>query len=699
MKETVSEGRLSKEALAEIQDEARQLVVRMELWGVADTAANARRVRRALWKDQWSDELVHGEDAFPFEGASDVRFRLVEQVVRLLVAEKLTALAQAQPGFGAAGREDALARFVASTWGKILGRDLALEWYSQMALVALYLEGDGRGAAGLWIGWDEREELRPALLTMEEVAAAWQELGRDPEALQIVASDPEQLAAVLKDLGLVRTGAAAAARSLAEGKPARVPRRQVVRSQPSVRALGLGMELFADPATPTGRSDAAREMHVVSWLTMGEIRARAAAEGWDERFVRACEALEGTGTQAAVFPEWDYDSDELDRVTRVEAAREAGKFQLVQSFFTALTPEGVEGRFEVLWSPGIDVAATDARLVDTPWGGWPVLLFSNRVAGSGALDGVGVAEEGAGLQMQGKLAIDTISNVSMMQLPPIVQKGTRAAGAGEPRPSPLDVIHIGAAEDIQWMRPPQVPQTTVQFLSELRLLRDEQFGLPNEKIPGLVTEILQGWRIKWWLLQAAEAVRRVLAVALAHMSPDELAQYPELAAGGSVLPVRLTLDPRSWSIERLEKVARIFRDILMPMDRQGSLDLPAAVRGFVLELLPEHAELLPEAPQEAQAKELADEQKALELIRAGIRPEVPEGGAMDYAGRAQMYRDMEAANPSVFADMAPDKQQLLRERIEALDFQAQQQQNAQIGRTGVREQVGALPAAEGGEEA
>ncbi len=699
MKRTISEGRLSKEDLADIEAGALALVTRMEQWGVADTAANARRVRRALWKDQWSDELVHGEEAFPFEGASDIRYRLVEQVVQFFVAEKLTALAQAQPTFGAAGREDALARFTAKTWANVLGRDLALEWFSQMGLAALYLEGDGRGAAGLWIGFEERTELRPAPLSMDEVAAAWAELGRDEEALRIVAADPEQLAPVLKGLGLVRTGAAEAARALASGRPARVPRPQVVLRRPSVRALGVGVELFVDPATPLGRPDEAREMHVASWLSLGEIRARAAAEGWDPAFVRACEALEDTGTQRAVFPEWDFDSDELDRVSRVEAAREAGKFQLVQSFFTALTPEGCEGRFEVLWSPGIEVAATPARLVDTPWGGWPVLLFSREIAGAGALDGTGVAEKGAGLQMQGKLAIDTVSNVSMMQLPPIVQKGSRQAGAGEPRFSPLEVIHIGAAEDIQWMRSPPVPQTTVQFLSELRLLRDEQFGLPNEKIAALVTEILQGWRVKWWLLQAAEAVRRVLAIALAHMSPDELAQFPELAAGGSVLPVCLKLDPRSWSIERLEKVAKIFRDILMPMDRQGSLDLPAAVRGFVLELLPEHAELLPEAPQEAQARELADEQKALSLIRAGIRPEVPEGGAMDYAGRAAMYEQMQQANPAVFSDMAPDKQQLLQERIEALRFQAQQQQNAQIGRTGVREQVGALPAAEGGEEA
>jgi len=66
---------------------------------------------------------------------------------------------------------------------------------------------------------------------------------------------------------------------------------------------------------------------------------------------------------------------------------------------------------------------------------------------------------------------------------------------------------------------------------------------------------------------------------------------------------------------------------------------------------------------------------------------------VDYAARSGMYESMLQANPAVFDDMAFDKRQLLGERIEALRFQAEQLNNARIGRTGVSEEIGAVDAA------
>ena len=57
-----------------------------------------------------------------------------------------------------------------------------------------------------------------------------------------------------------------------------------------------------------------------------------------------------------------------------------------------------------------------------------------------------------------------------------------------------------------------------------------------------------------------------------------------------------------------------------------------------------------------------------------------------------MYQEMQQANPAVFADMPPDKYQLLQEHMKALEMQVMQQDNAATGRSGVKEQVGAIEA-------
>ena len=156
------------------------------------------------------------------------------------------------------------------------------------------------------------------------------------------------------------------------------------------------------------------------------------------------------------------------------------------------------------------------------------------------------------------------------------------------------------------------------------------------------------------------------------------------------IPVTIACDPREWDVEYLSKVGEILKNTVMPIDSKGMVDRGVVVSSLLLSLLPEHSEMLLRDEEGAAESEIADEQKAYGAIRAGLRAAVPEGGSMDYASRSAMYEQMLQANPSVFDDMAPDKRQLLQERMEALAFQAEQMRNAEIGRTGVEAKVGAI---------
>lgn len=185
--------RLGADAMAALVAASEETVERMEEAGVFVRAAEARRIRSCVWSGQTIDERMMGEEAFPFKGASDLRVRTADRAVRLRVAEAVTALLRAQLSFGT-DVEPSLALSLSQLWRRSLQGELALPWFVEMSLLALYVWGGGRTAAGIWIGWDAATEWSPRDYTADELAAALQERGVDPDTAAILLGDGEALA-------------------------------------------------------------------------------------------------------------------------------------------------------------------------------------------------------------------------------------------------------------------------------------------------------------------------------------------------------------------------------------------------------------------------------------------------------------------------------------------------------------------------
>lgn len=687
--------RVNQENMAALAEGAVGIVRRMGEAGVFLRSAEAHRIRACIWAGQAPDERIYGEDAFPFAGASDLRVRTADRLVRARVAEATTALLRAQPSFGTAQLSPDTARFLSEVWQGTMEKDLELEWQQQIALLSLYLWGGGRAMAGFWIGWDGATEWVRREYTLDEARAKAQEAGIDPTMFDMALADPDQMAELLKAVELVPASrAVSAAKEMLETGILKAAEARRARWKPRVQALELGVQLFVDPTTGVGRGDDAEAIHLVEWLSPMGLRSRALEEDWDEAYTKKLFEKGPTGSDA-IFPEWDYALPQSLKPSRVEMQREAGNYQVVTSYVRAMGPDGIPGRWRIVWSPGIaDAAARPADLVSTPWNGWPVMLFSAEVRGPGAMDGLGAALKMSGLQTQQKLTSDMIADLSMLQLPPVVEKGTGANGAGRGITiEPLALNQIGISEEVGFMTPPQLPQTSLAWLKEVRLMIAEAGDLPHEEIPAELTATLQEERIGLWLKQCSEAVRRVLLLVLSKMDPGTVGAYPELAEGA--FPVRLRYNARAWDMEYMERLAKIMNQLLVPLDRTGRLNLGEFVATAVMDLLPTHAELLKPSDDDAARDEIADEERVYVRMRGGIRTPVPEGGGADYARRLDFYAQLEQ-DPDVYADLAPDKVALIDERKQALSFQLEQLRNAQIGRTGVEEAVPAPEAAEPG---
>lgn len=723
LEEMEESGQPGEKFLAELVASAKSCVTRLEEYDIGTRAAEASRIRHCIWSGQHYSERSFPAtdddvDPYPFTGASDIRYRLADFLTNQRVAECFNALMRSQVSFASASEEtEGDAVYVANLWKDIKTRAFPLEWVVQNLLLANYLHGGGRGVAGMWIGWDERQELRHQRLTMDYLESMWVARrvmdGEDAEVaareFQFATMEPENgedsLADILRKLKLVkRIGKAkTAAAELRSTGYCFIIKPMTVNNGPKIRALALGDTLWLDPTTPVANGDDAQEMHLTEWLTASEIRAMATREDWYGVFVdellgekadrKTSDTYRPAGRMSAgrsIFPVWEMD-DNGRVVDRSEASIRAGKYQIVRSYVMACGEEGVPGRYEVVWSPGVTrYCARGIKLVREAHGGWPVQVYNSEVIGPFALDARAIPELAAGLQSHGKISHDMIANISMMQLPPYTSKGLK--DDGELLIEPLGNIRLNLSGEVKFMTPPQVPGTTLVYLKSLERWRDMYFGLPNDEIPAQLWQNLQAVRVYLYLAQSAETVRRVLAVTVEHIPAEALAEYPSLATNEMTLPVQIKCDPREWDIEHIKVVAEVMNNLIMPMNREEGLKLTPLVHSLVLGMLPTYADSINRDPQQIVASEMKDELQNYAMIRNGVRPPVPEGGNYDYAGRAQLYQQMEQANPLVFSDMAPDKLQLLAEHRQALEFQLTQTQNAQTGRSGVKQKIGAIEA-------
>lgn len=694
-------GRPNEEFMAALKARALKCVEHVERYGIASAAAAARRIRHCVWENQhWTERKwdTSSEAAYPFQGASDIRYRLSDFLVNQRVAEAFNALVRGQASFGSAGEGmEKEAKWCANAWRDLTRRRMPLEWIVQNLLLSNFAHGGGRGVAGCWTGWKETWEMRTTRISRADALALWtawraQSAGEDAtiSVQGFEMATAKDMAAILMELKLCRTRIEAneAAEDLMARDACDVSEPRIATARPEMRAMALGDTFWLPPDAPVANMDDADDFHMTEWRSAAEIRAMAKTERWHADFRDALlESVQEDRVSASAFP--FYDEAEIGgdmQVVRAEAEAMRGKAQIIRSYLKAADEDGTTGRYCVIWSAAAEgLTGRGARLTRTPHGGWPVQLYASEVAGPYALDSRGVPSLAAGMQAHGKMCHETLANISMLQLPPVKTKGLR--DEGQLLIEPLGEIALRTAGDVQFMTPPQVPMSTIRYLESLDQWRDLYFGLPGEKTPAQIWSNAQNLRVALFLGQSAETTRRLLAIDAAHRPQDQL---PEgLRNGAPMLPVQIQCDPREWDMEHLEKLTNVLGAV-MPMDKHGTVKSVPLVQSLMLGLMPSHADAINLDEDSAAEEELKDEQQNYLLVRAGIRPNIVAEGNYDFQGRLAFYEQMMQANPAVFDDLSPDKRQLLSEHVAALEMGVKQQANVGIGRTGVKPKVGAV---------
>lgn len=711
-----SPAKVSQDYLKELKQGVKDIATAAQkgTWGSRQTNENERYCR---WAGQSDDGRKHadaldGKPPFPFEGASDGRIRLADQLIN--EREMICVAAATRAAASVTGMEiedDAKAARIQTLVKWVTLNKLGRAWRRELRKVAQWMHGDSPAVAFMGVFWRQEWAIHTRKVGLFELA---DELGkafgdqlpadmiaqvadlvtdeaRAAEATQffselIPEADPKQIKAMIE--------------AWRAGEVAEFPEPYLRHSAPEVRALRLYDDIFL-PAN-TRELARARVIYLREWLTRAEVMERSAREHWPKTFSAA---LLGEGDNkgkesASAFPEtFTVYSHDGDQVVALQTADDRkGLYEILTAYWRATRPDGAMGVYTVTFHADIEVAATDRTLMEYDHGEYPVVEFARETLTNRLMDTRSVTELVGTEQTALKQLHDSYQDhTAIATVPPLFTP--QWAGDDQVIIAPLAQISRRRRDDYEFMTPPAYPSTNDGARKEIRRRVDEYWGRWNAEVsPELVQLHLQN-AVDTFLSGTADVLVQVIQLCQQYMTDEEIARV----TGGSGAPMIRTVqeiqgkfdlvldfDVRNLDREYILKLAETLSKYVLPMDTVQTIARDRLVAMIFSAINPNLAERTLRPVEEADRNETNDEETNFAKISAGIEPPMMENG-QNFSLRLDVIKGILQKNPGALDKLDGVSQEILKKRIEHLTFMVSQDQNRMIGR------LGAKPALEGGE--
>jgi hypothetical protein len=215
-------------------------------------------------------------------------------------------------------------------------------------------------------------------------------------------------------------------------------------------------------------------------------------------------------------------------------------------------------------------------------------------------------------------------------------------------------------------------------------------GLLHKDVMPEKTQMHRQWIVNGFLVQVRELVLKILSLDQQFM--DRL-QVSRIIGSGEVpfvvsreeiagqYDVLMTFDVRSMDMEWLKQKLAVLKEAVQ-FDRSGAFKDVPVMRYLVSSVDPNLADLAIADVQAARESEIEDEKKALGTLMTGIEVKPPDGS--NATARLETDQAELSNNPRVYQAYQTDPQfrAMMDARMAKWQFDLQQQQNAQTGRSG-----------------
>lgn len=665
-------------------------------FGLGTRVGQAENTRYCRWDGQsgdgkkWNDNQPNGKAAFPWDGASDTRIPLADEVVNGLVDVCSTAFWRSMlrvAPTNVRNLDTAVTAHSLMDW--VMNQKLYTDMTREVELLSQYLWT--YGWAGCHVSWQQEIGQKEQYVTVEQLMqiAAQSPQGSVLADLPNLLANPDatdQLAELLMAAfpNLKKRKALECVKDLREEGECEIYVPTLVKNSPSVAALAPYDELAFPPETTDIQS--ARVVFRRCYMTEVEVMQHVETDDWDEEWAKQAIATRGRFSN---FSDYTYtigltNNAVLDRENLIE---------VVYAYQKALDEDGVPGVYCTVFCPQVGNAWGKFELIDYEHGQYPFIVWRSEVIHRKIVESRGVPEICATWQNEIKAQRDSIFDyTSLNTIPPIQVPKTRG---GNLRLGPAVQIPVLRPGEISFMQPPaREPSVAFNLIAAIETQVDRYFGRPTEKVPPALTQMRQQRLVNNWLHGWTDAFRQVLSLTLQYTGPEEVARITgsnvPLSTNVQEFDVSLKFDVRELQTDLVTEKLKALSSLVLPLDSVGVVDRTKLVGLALRAIDPTLANELIMQAGPASQKMFDETNDELGLMSLGNPPKLRENDPTAQA-RLNFAQQILQANPKYQqqAQQDPLFQANLQKYVENLQFSVQQQQNAVTGRLGV--QPGSAP--------
>jgi len=653
-------------------------------------------IRFCRWPGQTDDGKKHsenrsnGDPAWPFEGASDVRTRLIDATCNELTALLVAAFQKAELRADSVKLNDMPVSQIGTTLLRWI-RDCKMpqQLHKEATLGAQYALQYGWSA--FFVGWQQNIGIRKQQISMDQIVGLAQQSGSEilMELPTLITTAPEQAADIIQ-VALPQIKASDAKRmvsELATTGVTSIDEEYVSRNLPEIVALKPWDEIIFPPET----ADLQRSRVIFrrTWMSEVELREKITTEGWNSDWVER--ALQQIGksttyyninllptTTMMVYNGVNY----MNMVEIVYCYTKSIDGDAPAIFYTVICPQSASSRPE-----DRDSYAIHERL-DYAHGEYPFVEFRREQLRRAITDTRGIPELATTDQDEIKAQHDSIrDHTAFSTLPPI--KVVKRIG-GMNKVGPGVQLPVTNQNDYTFMDPPaREPSVAFNLIQRVEQQHAAYFGTNNGFVSPMTTQMLQQALVNSWLLTWRSVFRQMFSLCCQYMPAQEIqritgGQLPQnLSDIHNEFDINVRFDVMNLDKEYIAQKVDFLTKIKQ-MDTGGVLNANRITEMLIQAIAPEMASELILDQAQASQKMFKDVQTDIGMMLLGNEALYQENDPAAQT-KLQFAQQVLQSNPKAQAALQQDEnfKVLFENYVKNLQMSIMQQQNAQIGRLGV----------------
>lgn len=673
---------------------------RSYLFGANVTELNQNDdLRYCRWNGQTSDGKKFSKNrdeddpALPFEGASDVRVRLIDRVINEQVALWMNSLKASKLGVSGRTLEDsANAQSMTTLLGYVTAGRLKQEMRREAELWAQYTHQYGWSL--MHIGWEQEMGTTETVFTISDLINLVMESMQNnpdspisslPQLIQNKDTEDMAVSIILNNLtGYSEKQIKDMVKDLREKGYSTLYQETMVKNIPVVTALKPYDEITFPPETIDIQK--ARIIFRRVYMTELEVRAMENTEGWNKDGIE-----EAVLTKGQFFWYRDPNIVPINRLNQDYRLRTNNLIEVVYAYYKQLNENGNPCIYQTIFSPNSRSSTyLKHEKLGYAHGKYPFVVLRREHIRKAVYESRGVTDILSTDQSELKAQQDALRDRTAIEtVPPIMVKRRGIGGIG--RIGPAMQVPVTSPDDYKFMEPPRGTPTIAEFvISQVNLNSAQYFGLNHAETPAPLAQMMQQVSVDNWLTAWSEVYTQMLQLSLQYLDVSELERVCSAPLPKSIHDItnmydfEVKFDIRNlYSDLVLEKLQAI-NQFVLPMDSGGVIDRNKLVAKTIEAISPDSAKELIINNESASQKLYKDVQTDIGMMMLGNEANYVENDPTA-STKMQYLQQIMQKNPKAQQASQQDQvfQMLLQNYMKNLQMSIMQEQNKQIGRIGV----------------